>query len=94
MNRDRILHPENLGLFQIPESFGLQVGQPLNDPQIREVIASCGSIHCERDLQLHKLLLDPAMVLMVCFSGKFWGQVFLGILTISSVSKFYSYPQQ
>lgn len=34
-----------------------------------------------RDLQLHKLLLDPSMILMVCFSGKFWGQVFLGILT-------------
>lgn len=81
MNRDRILHPENLGLFQIPESFCLQVVQPLSDPKIQEVISSCGSIHWERDLHLYNLLLDPAVVLTVCFSGKFWGQVFLGILT-------------
>lgn len=81
MNRDRILHPENLGFFQIPKSFGLQVVQALTDPKTQEVTSCCGSIHCERDLQLHKLLLGPSMVLMVCFSGKFWGQVFLGILT-------------
>lgn len=65
MNRDRILDPEDLGLFQISKSLRLQVVQLLTDPKIQEVISSCRSIHYGRDLQVHKLLLDLAMVFVV-----------------------------
>lgn len=57
--------PEDLGLFQISKLPGPQVAQSLTDPKVPEVISSWGFIHYEKDLQLHKLLPEPAMAFRV-----------------------------
>lgn len=81
-NQDRIWFPEDLYLFQNSKLLGPQVAQSLTNPKIQKVIPSWGFINYEKDLQLHKLLLEPAMAfrVLLLFPGKKLGLVFLGRL--------------